>query len=440
MSDIKQLWENACIILKREMNSVSYETFIVSLIKPHIILNNKLYLELINEDFLAIFNNRYLQQIENAVQRTDSSIKGVEIYPSGKLDSIKEEKEKNDKGSKNLNKRYTFENFVVGSNNRFVYTVALAVAEMPAVAYNPLFIHGGVGLGKTHLLHAVGNYVHETKPELNVKYVTGETFMNELIHSMRVKDNNQHFRNSYRNLDILMVDDIHFIAGKTSTQEEFFHTFNALHEMGKQIIMTSDKAPSEISHLEKRLESRFQWGLIADIQSPDIETRIAILRKKAELMGLVADDDVYTLIAERVDSNIRELEGSLTKLHAFSSLKNRPIDINLAKEALRDTFSRKPEVQASCDRIQTIVSSYFGISVDDLKSPRRSRDVTEPRQIAMYLTRELLCMSFPRIGLNFGNRDHSTVSHACNKVSEAVKNSPRFAAQITDLIKMININ
>lgn len=437
--DVATLWEQTCSVLKPNITEISYNTWI-SPMRPAFIDKSCLYL-LSPTSYLAdFFNKKYCTQIVKIIRELDRSINTVVAKTDNELNAINQSNEQCDFSMSDINDKYTFENFVVGNNNRFVYTVALAVAESPAEVYNPLFIYGGTGLGKTHLLHAIGNYMNEIYPNLKVKYVTGEAFMNELINSMGAKDDNRMFRNSYRNLDVLMVDDIQFIAGKMATQEEFFHTFNVLHNMGKQIILTSDKPPAEIQKLEERLISRFTWGLIADIQKPDIETRIAILKKKAEQDGLKADDDVFTYIAEKIDSNIRELEGALIKLKAFASLKNRPIDLNLVQDALRDTKSKKHEIQSSCEKIMSIVSSFYGISVDDLKSKKRTKEIATARQIAMYLVRDILSMSFPMIGKNFGNKDHSTVMHAYNKINEAVKNSDMLSTQIADIIHLIDIN
>lgn len=438
--DVSTLWEQTCSVLNNNIAKLSYDTWINPM-KPAFIDNSCLYLVSPTSYLADFFNKKYSAQVLKIAKELDHTINSVIAKTDRDIETIEKSSiSSNNFMSGNINNKYTFENFVVGNNNRFVYTVALAVAESPAEVYNPLFIYGGTGLGKTHLLHAIGNYMNELYPNLKVKYVTGETFMNELINSMGAKDDNRVFRNNYRNLDVLMVDDIQFIAGKMATQEEFFHTFNALHNMGKQIILTSDKPPTDIEKLEERLISRFAWGLIADIQKPDIETRIAILKKKAELDGLVADDEVFNYIAEKIDSNIRELEGALIKLKAFASLKNRPIDISLVQDALRDTKTKKHEIQASCDRIMTIVSSFYGVSVGDLKSKKRTREIATARQIAMYLARDLLSMSFPMIGKNFGNKDHSTVMHACNKISEAVKNSDLLSTQIADIIRLIDIN
>ena len=335
-----------------------------------------------------------------------------------------------------LNPKYTFETFVVGSGNRFAHAAALSVATDPAHSYNPLFIYGGVGLGKTHLMHAVGNFIREHDPSKRILYIPGETFTNELISAIQQGRNIQ-FRNRFRSVDVLMVDDIQFIAGKESTQEEFFHTFNTLHTAGKQIILTSDRPPQEIARLEDRLKSRFAWGLTCDIKKPDVETRIAILREKARQENITMDEDVYEAIATRVESNIRELEGSLTRLVAYAQLTNRPITVQLCEEALHDIFAKKVRKEVTAQVIMQAVANYYSITVDDLIRPTRRREIAVPRQIAMYITRDLTNLSLPQIGQVFGNRDHTTVLHGCNQIANAIKNDPSMASVVNDLKEII---
>ena len=320
-----------------------------------------------------------------------------------------------------LNAKYTFDLFVIGSSNRFAHAAALAVAEAPAQAYNPLFIYGGTGLGKTHLLQAIGHYVRQHSRRLTMRYVTSETFMNDFIDSLRDK-RIEGFKRRYRNYDVLLIDDIQFFEGKERIQEEFFHTFNSLYEGGAQIIISSDRPPREIATLEERLRSRFEWGLLTDIQAPDLETRIAILRKKVNTERIaVTDPEVLTFIAGRVSSNIRELEGALTRVVAFSSLTDRPMTVELAEHVLKDVYPQgeaAPEVTIS--RIQEAVSQRFGVTLDELVSPRRSQAVAYPRQVAMYLSRELTDSSLPMIGKQFGGRDHTTVIHAKDKITRVI--------------------
>jgi len=321
-----------------------------------------------------------------------------------------------------LNPKYTFDLFVIGSSNRFAHAAALAVAEAPAQAYNPLFIYGGTGLGKTHLLQAIGHYVRQHSRRLTMRYVTSETFMNDFIDSLRDK-RIEGFKRRYRNYDVLLIDDIQFFEGKERIQEEFFHTFNSLYEGGAQIIISSDRPPREIATLEERLRSRFEWGLLTDIQAPDLETRIAILRKKVNTERIaVTDPEVLTFIAGRVSSNIRELEGALTRVVAFSSLTDRPMTVDLAEHVLKDVFPQgdaAPEV--TIPKIQEAVSERFGVTLEELVSPRRSQAVAYPRQVAMYLSRELTDSSLPKIGREFGGRDHTTVIHATSKITRLIR-------------------
>ncbi|MEO5577347.1 MAG: chromosomal replication initiator protein DnaA [Gaiellaceae bacterium] len=317
--------------------------------------------------------------------------------------------------------KYTFDLFVIGSSNRFAHAAALAVAEAPAQAYNPLFIYGGTGLGKTHLLQAVGQYVGEHGNGLTARYVTSETFMNDFINSLRDK-RIEGFKQRYRTYDVLLVDDVQFFEGKERIQEEFFHTFNSLYEAGRQIVISSDRPPKEIATLEERLRSRFEWGLITDIQPPDLETRIAILRKKVKTDRIhVPDPDVLTYVAERVTTNIRELEGALTRVVAFSSLTGRPMTVELAEDVLKDVFPQGQSVEISIRRIQETVSERFGMTVNELCSAKRSQAIAYPRQVAMYLSRALTDSSLPKIGKEFGGRDHTTVMHANAKIEGMIR-------------------
>jgi chromosomal replication initiator protein len=320
-----------------------------------------------------------------------------------------------------LNPKYTFDLFVIGSSNRFAHAAALAVAEAPAQAYNPLFIYGGTGLGKTHLLQAVAHYAVEHTGNLSVRYVTSETFMNDFINSLRDK-RIEGFKQRYRTFDLLLVDDIQFFENKERIQEEFFHTFNSLYEAGSQIVISSDRPPREISTLEARLRSRFEWGLITDIQPPDLETRIAILRKKVNTDRIeAADPELLTFVAGRISSNIRELEGALTRVVAFSSLTGRPLTVDTAEEVLKDVFPQGEAAQVSIERIQEAVSDRFGLSLTELCGDKRSQNIVYPRQVAMYLSRELTDSSLPKIGKQFGGRDHTTVIHATSKIARLIR-------------------
>jgi chromosomal replication initiator protein len=335
-----------------------------------------------------------------------------------------------------LNKKYTFETFVIGSGNRFAHAASLAVAEAPAKAYNPLFIYGGVGLGKTHLMHAIGHYVLEHNPNMRVLYISSEKFTNEFINAIR--DNKTvDFRNKYRNIDVLLIDDIQFLAGKEQTQEEFFHTFNALHEENKQIIISSDRPPKEIPTLEDRLRSRFEWGLITDIQPPDLETRVAILRKKAKAEAFDIPEDVITYIAKKIDSNIRELEGALIRVVAYSSMINRDMSAEMAAEALKDIISPNKPKKITIAEIQRVVGEHFDLKLEDFKAKKRTKAIAFPRQIAMYLARELTDFSLPKIGDEFGGRDHTTVIHAHEKIEKEMQNDLNLRQTIETLIEKI---
>lgn len=334
-----------------------------------------------------------------------------------------------------LNPKFTFDSFVVGSNNRFAQAAALAVAETPGTSYNPLFLYGGVGLGKTHLMHAIGNEVLNLYSNKKVLYVTSEKFTNEFINCVRDGDVEK-FRLKYRYLDVLLIDDIQFIAGKERVQEEFFHTFNTLHDNGCQIIMTSDKAPKDIDNLEDRLKSRFEWGLLADISNADYETRLAILRKKVQLENIIIDDNILSNIAIKVDSNIRELEGTLNKILAKASLTHSPISVELAEQCINEVISRREKI-ISASYIQEIVSKYFNINEKDIKSSKRSNDIAYPRQIAMYLCRDLGNMPFTKIGEAFGKRDHTTVMHACSKIDSEIKNNTNTKIIVESVKKII---
>jgi chromosomal replication initiator protein len=325
------------------------------------------------------------------------------------------------RGAEGLNPKYTFDSFVIGSSNRFAHAAALAVAEAPAQAYNPLFIYGGTGLGKTHLLQAIAGYVAEHSRHLSTRYVTSETFMNDFINSLRDK-RIEGFKQRYRHYDVLLIDDIQFFEHKERIQEEFFHTFNSLYEAGRQIVISSDRPPRAIATLEARLRSRFEWGLITDIQAPDLETRIAILRKKVKTDGIhVPDSQVLTFIASRISTNIRELEGALTRVVAFSSLTGRAMSVELTQEVLKDVFPQGEPPEVSVERIQETVIERFGISMQELVGDRRSQSIVYPRQVAMYLCRELTDSSLPKIGKKFGGRDHTTVIHATSKIAKLIQ-------------------
>lgn len=337
---------------------------------------------------------------------------------------------------RHFNPKYTFDTFVVGPSNRLAHAACLAVAEAPATAYNPLFLYGGVGLGKTHLMQAIGHYASGNSKKLKVSYVSSETFTNELITSIRDRTTAD-FRNKYRTVDILLIDDIQFLAGKEGTQEEFFHTFDALHHSCRQIVISSDRPPREIATLEERLRTRFEWGLICDIQPPDLETRIAILRKKAVSENLDLPMDVLIYIASKIETNIRELEGALIRVTAYSSLISQPVTIELTKEALKDIIPESKVRRITINLIQKIVAKHYNLDQEDLKLKRRTRAVAFPRQIAMYISRNLTDASLPRIGEEFGGRDHTTVIHACEKITREIENDAELDSTVKYLISQI---
>jgi chromosomal replication initiator protein len=339
-------------------------------------------------------------------------------------------------GEGRLNDKYTFDTFVIGSSNRFAHAAAVAVAEAPAKAYNPLFVYGGSGLGKTHLLHAIGHYARTLFKGTRVRYVSSEEFTNEFINSIR-DDKAAMFQRRYRDVDILLVDDIQFLSGKVQTQEEFFHTFNTLHNANKQIVITSDLAPKQLQDFEDRMRSRFEWGLTTDVQPPDLETRIAILRKKSAQERLVAPPEVLEFIASKISSNIRELEGALIRVTAFASLNRQPVDLALAELVLKDLFPSETGPEITAAQIMTTSAAYFGVSVDDLCGTSRSRVLVTARQIAMYLCRELTDLSLPKIGQAFGGRDHTTVMHADRKIRQLIGERRSLYNQVADLTARI---
>ncbi|MFW5979475.1 MAG: chromosomal replication initiator protein DnaA [Halanaerobium sp.] len=373
-------------------------------------------------------------KVNNNLDENENKNKEIEVVEENtEEDSLESELKQN-----GFNPKYTFDTFVVGNSNRFAHAASLAVAEAPAKAYNPLFIYGDVGLGKTHLMQAIAHFILKNNPDYKVVYVSSETFTNELINSIK-DDSTVDFRDKYRNIDILLVDDIQFLAGKERTQEEFFHTFNTLHESNRQLIISSDRPPKEIPTLEERLRSRFEWGLITDIQKPDLETRIAILRKKADIENLTIPNEVVIYIANKIQSNIRELEGALVKVIAYSSLVDREIDVDLAREALKDLVNKKKNesIEVNIERIKKIITSDYNLKMEDMESKKRTQNIAFPRQIAMYLSRELTDFSLPHIGNEFGGRDHTTVIHAHNKIKEKIENEDDFSNKIERLIDTI---
>ena len=433
------IWEEAREIMHDELMAVSFSTWIET-IEPIIIEGNTLILQTTGNLNRNVLETRYNDLIKNTIKHVAGKEFLIKyIIPEENIIN-KNKMHKNNQTdqfeSTNLNPRYVFNEFVVGNSNRFAHAASLAVSETPAKAYNPLFIYGGVGLGKTHLMHAIGHYILSQNKDAKIYYVSSEKFTNELINSIK-DDKNEAFRNKYRTVDVLLVDDIQFIAGKERTQEEFFHTFNALYEENKQIIVSSDRPPKEIPTLEDRLRSRFEWGLITDIQPPDFETRIAILRKKSERDQVEIPNEVFEFIATRIKSNIRELEGALNRVIAYSTLTKREVDISLANEALKDLISSTKARKIDVDLIKATVAEYFNIKIEDFESKKRTRQIAYPRQVAMYISRELTDLSLPKIGEEFGGRDHTTVIHACDKINNDISVDYEFKQKIDSVIKEI---
>lgn len=429
MVDNIELLNQAKELLKNEMTNISYATWIKSLEIGNVYDNT---IELITSNAMQTdaIKSRYYDLIVNTfnfltnktwkidiIDQTDAQ-NNTNDYQENSFDNLTNSMEYS---KTSLNPKLTFDTFVVGNNNRFAHAAALAVSESPSTMYNPLFIYGGVGLGKTHLMHAIGNEILKRDHNKKIIYVTSEAFTNELVNAIKDANyKNELFRKKYRNIDVLLIDDIQFFAGKNTAQEEFFHTFNTLHQNGKQIIISSDKPPRDIVLLEERLKSRCEWGLLADISMPDYEMRLAILRKKTQLEGFIIDDEILSTIATKIDSNIRELEGVLNKMLAYTSLTHSPITMEMAEKAINDMTLQKENIISS-DYIQEVVSNYFKIDKRDLISSKKSNDITYPRQIAMYLCRTVGQMSFPKIGSDFGGRDHTTVMHAYKKIEKEIK-------------------
>lgn len=451
MEELIEKWEEILYLVKteHELTDVSFKTWLMPL-KVYDVSDHTVFILVPSQqmgiDYIA---KKYTFPIKVAIAELTGKEYDIEFISSETATKEKSKPEFPKAGSSedlsiaekaNLNPKYTFDTFVVGNNNKFAHAAALAVSESPGKMYNPLFIHGGAGLGKTHLMHSIAHFILNENPSKKVLYVTSETFTNELIDSIRNKNNTAmtKFREKYRNVDVLLIDDIQFIIGKEATQEEFFHTFNDLHGNKKQIIISSDKPPKDIETLEARLRSRFEWGLIADISSPDFETRMAILHKKEESDGYDIDNEVIEYIAKNIKSNIRELEGALNKLIALSKLENKEINVSLAEEALQDIISPDEKREITPSLIISVVAEHFHITEDDIKSNKRNNEIVFPRQIAMYLCTNMTSYGLKKIGAEMGNRDHSTVIHGSNKISEAIKESETMRNTIEILKKKIN--
>ena len=439
-----ELWNQALVEVKERIGKQNYDAWI----KPiRFVSRNRseIKLEVPNKFFRDWLTEHYLSQIEDVLSSLAKDSVRVVFEVNERLEarlpvdrSIKKEKDR-EKQERNTNliPKYTFDNFVIGASNQFAHAACVAVANQPGDHYNPLFIYGGVGLGKTHLVNAIGHHSVTQRPSLKVVYLSSESFMNELIASLR-RDRMDEFKRKFRNVDILILDDVQFIAGKERTQEEFFHTFNSLYDSHKQIVITSDKFPKEIPGIEDRLRNRFEWGLIADIQPPDMETRVAILQKKAEVEGFQLLPDVAIFLASNIDSNVRELEGSLTRLGAFASLTKATITVDLTKELLRNTL-KGAQREITVENIQKTICDYFNVRLGDLKAKRRTQNVALPRQVAMYLCRKYTETSFPAIGDKFGGRDHSTVIHASKTIERKIKEDPQMQKTIEKLERNLNL-
>jgi chromosomal replication initiator protein len=454
--DIAQIWQAALSDLVSSQQVTGQRYGIFSLVKPVALVDDTALLAVANQyakDFLeAPINATMLSgalsqaagralklaiSVDPSLEQDDDPYADpnpeVPITPGPVPPTVLTGRE--DADSSHLFRRYTFENFVIGTSNRFAHAAAVAVAEAPAKAYNPLFIYGGSGLGKTHLLHAIGNYARSLSPELRVRYTTSEEFTNEFINAVR-DGRMADFRHRYRNNDLLLIDDIQFLKGRDQTMEEFFHTFNTLHTSGSQVVITSDLHPKQLDGFEDRLRSRFEWGLITDVYAPDLETRIAILRMKAASEGLFAPDEVVEYIASRITSNVRELEGALIRVTAFANLNAQPVDLALAEIVLRDLITdNQAEITASLIIGQT--ANYFDVSIEEILGPSRTRTLVDARQIAMYLCRELTDLSLPAIGREFGGRDHTTVMHAEKKVKASMTEDKKFFYRVTELTNRI---
>lgn len=449
MSDLETIWENTLKDIKNKINLPTYKAWFEH-ITPLSLKKNCLtvsvgssfakewlesrYSNLLSDSIKKVINNSCKIKIVTAPE----SLESTEGYYDEYIDESIESAYYLNKKIKNstFNTKYTFDTFIVGNSNRFACTASLAVSEKPGNTYNPLFIYGGVGLGKTHLLHAIGQYTLQLHPDKIVKYVSAERFLNDFINALRYK-NIFAFKENYRNNDVLLVDDIHFLEDKEASQEEFFHTFNALHDTNRQIVLSSDRSPKNISTLEERLRSRFEWGLVTDITPPDLETRLAILKKYSEREKISVPDDILNLIAEKITSNIRELEGSLTRIAAFTSLTKSKPDLVIAKNILKDILPDDKEHKTSMQTIIKEVSKYFSIPINDILSAKRNKFISHARQLAMYLSRELTSSSLPRIGKSFGDRDHSTVIYAVSKISDLIKTDRNVYRQIQEITNKI---
>ena len=444
---IKNKW-NEILNMVREIETiadVAYDLWIAPL-KPYDILEDRLIVLVDKKQFLDIINKRFKQTLRIAILDVTEINKEILFIDESGLDSLYKEEKKEELSfsdalkNANLNSRYTFDSFVVGSSNDLAHAACVAVAELPGEQYNPLYIYGGAGLGKTHLMQSVAHFILQQNRNAKIRYVTSETFINEFVDSIRNKNNISpaEFRKKYRELDVLLIDDIQFLIGKEGTQEEFFHTFNALYDNRKQIIIASDKPPKDIDNLEERLRSRFEVGLIVDIQMPDVETRMAILRKKEELEGYNIDNEVIKYIADNIKSNVRELEGALTKVVAKSRLVKQPITLTLAEDLLKDHITPSERREITADVIIEIVAEHYNLNRSELASPTKKKNIAYPRQIAMYLCREMTDVPLVTVGELLGGRDHSTVIHGCDRISTDLRTNEQLQSTIENLRKKIS--
>jgi chromosomal replication initiator protein len=438
------LWQRALPELREELGKQNFETW-VKPIRFSEQKGNEVRLDVPSKFFRDWLMDHFVESMERVLTSIACHEVKVHLTVDEQLQTKnvsarverRADRDQPQRANNNLIPKYTFDNFVVGASNQFAHAASMAVANQPGEHYNPLFIYGGVGLGKTHLVNAIGHRASTRRPTLKVVYLSSESFMNELIGSLR-RDKMDEFKTKFRNVDLLILDDVQFIAGKERTQEEFFHTFNSLYESHKQIVITSDKFPKEIPGLEDRLRNRFEWGLIADIQPPDMETRVAILQKKAETEAVQLPHEVAIFLAANIDSNVRELEGSLTRLGAFASLTKSTITVDLTKEVLRNTL-KGAQREVTVEGIQKTICDYYNIKIGDLKAKRRTKNVAFPRQVAMYLCRKYTETSFPSIGDKFGGRDHSTVIHASKTIEKKIKEDPYMQTTIEKLERNLNI-
>ena len=441
--EVVQIWEKILTVIRPEVSDVAYNTWF-SDVKPLDIDQNTLTLSVSNDLVLSMIT-RYIYLIQNAAKSVLGSMYEIDVVLEGSNSSssaksatsfVEDQKMDSYRQTSGvyINPKYTFETFVVGNSNRFAHAAAVAVAEAPSQAYNPLFLYGDSGLGKTHLMHAIANHIRNNNPKMKVVYISSEKFTNELISAISTRSTAQ-FREKYRSADVLLIDDIQFLAGKEMAQEEFFHTFNDLHDANKQIVITSDRLPREINTLEDRLKTRFEWGLTGDIQPPDYETRIAILQKKALQDNVNIPYDVYCYMADRIKSNIRELEGALTRITSYSKITGKTLDLSLAEEALKDFILEGGVVRITSKSIKQTVSKYYGIPIEDMTGKKKTKNIAYARQVAMYLCRNLTDMSLPLIGREFGGRDHTTVMHAVDKIENDIKSDSNVNAAVETMTK-----